>query len=133
MIKKSLEHPLNADVITDLLVIYGADIYLSDVKDDVFQRILDDAQDIADHYRRRVIPLATNVKELFSAYHIPRGFLGHGPALASVGLALQGLFTKMYISSGNTFTDLRPGKPPTARSILVDRGLYIYCGVGEGI
>lgn len=108
LIKNSLEHPLNEAVVTDLLVIYGADIYLSDGKDGVFQTMLDKAQDIASHFRKRVIPIATNVKGLLSAYHIPRGFLGHGAALASVGLALQGLFSKIYISSGNTFTDLGP-------------------------
>jgi hypothetical protein len=101
-------HPLNEDVIGSLIFVYGADIYLSDGKSNILERMYENTQVVAAHFGKRVVPVVTNVKELLNAYRIRRGYLGHGTALAAVGLALQGMFRKIYISSGSTYNDLGP-------------------------
>lgn len=108
LLKNGQDHPLNEDVIDSLIVIYGADIYLSDGKQTVFEQLLANARVIADHYGKRLLPVVTNVKELLSCYGIRRGFIGHGTTLFSVGLALEGVFRKIFISAGNTYNDLVP-------------------------
>jgi len=106
LIRNTVDHPLNEDVVDTLIVINGADIYLSDGKQQVFKALLDRARRSARHYGKQVIPVVTNAKELLSAYSIRRGFIGHGTTLFTVGLALERLFSKIRIPSANSYDDL---------------------------
>jgi hypothetical protein len=108
LLKNVMDHPLNEDTITTLILVYGADIYLSDGKGNVFAKMYENTQAVAEHFGKEVVPVVTNAKELLAAYRIRRGFLGHGTTLATVGLALEGMFRKIYLASGRTYNDLIP-------------------------
>ena len=108
LIKNALDHPLNEDVITHLIIVYGADIYISDEKHNVFAQMLANTYRIGKQLGKDVVPITTNVKEFLSACRIRRGFIGHGTALISVSLALEGMFRRINIATGNTYTDLAP-------------------------
>ncbi len=104
LIKNTLDHPLNEDIITHLIVVHGVDIHVGEWKSDVFARMHANTNRIAEQLGKRVISAATNLKDL-----IGWGGLGHGAALASIGLALEGMCKKVYIAAEDTYTTLAPG------------------------
>jgi hypothetical protein len=99
--KNLIDHPLNEDVITQLISIHGLDVRVRDARSAVYERMLDDAQQLGRNAGKSVVDVSTNVQELMRMLGIPWGLLGHGSGLASVGLVLQRMFRKLYIAPGS--------------------------------
>jgi hypothetical protein len=132
--KNTTDHPLNDDIITQLIIVHGADLYLGDEMDDVFAEMASNTQMIADRLDKGVVNITTNVANILSALGIRRGFLGHETILASVGLALQGIFKKIYVASGSTYTDLAPSNAHPLLTPLwsTERCLFVCDGLEAG-
>ena len=103
LIKNTKDHPLNEDVITQLIIVHGVDIQIGKWKSDVFARMLSNAHAVAEQFGKGAIGVATNAKDL-----IGWGWLAQGATLASVGLALEGMLRKVYIAANGSYDDLQP-------------------------
>ena len=106
--KNTTDHPLNDDIITHLVPVYGADLHLGDNMEHVFEEMASNTQIIADRLDKDTVRVTTNLADLLSALGMRRGFLGHETVLASVGLALQDMFKKIYVATGESYTDIAP-------------------------
>jgi hypothetical protein len=114
--RNTIDHPLNEDVITELIMVQGFDTEVQQGRSDVFETMLANAHKIGHQLGKSVIGVATNVKDIMSALGYPRGLLGHGAALASVGLFLEDVFAKLYIAAADSYVYL----PPSATHPILD-------------
>ena len=96
------------EVVTDLLVVHGFDLAVGSSQDAVYSEMVSNAQEVARRLGKRVLPVATNLKNLMSDCGVPWGSHGHGAALGSIGLALGGMFRKVVIAATTTYTNLYP-------------------------
>ena len=99
--KNLSDHPLNEDVITQLISIHGLDVTVGDVRTAIYERMREDARQLAAGVGKSVVDVSTNVQDLMLMLGIPWGLLGHGAGLASVGLLLQRMFRRLYIAPGS--------------------------------
>jgi len=93
--------------ITHLIFIRGFDIYLEKWNNQLYPSVLRSATRVAEHFRRQIIPVATNIRDLSDPV-VKWGPFYFGSALASVGLALDGLLDAAYIAGGLTYDLLSP-------------------------
>lgn len=109
LIKNLIDHPLNEDVITQLVSIHGLDVRINAGTSATYERMRTDAVEIARRVGKGPVEVATNVQELMQRLHIPWGMLGHGSGLASVALLLQRMFHKIYVApNGGSYAWLKP-------------------------
>ncbi len=97
-VAKSLAH---------LILVHGFDIPVEQEYNDFFERALANAQLAAEALGKKILPVATNIREWINLF-VGWGLLGHGACLASVGLALQNLFSDIFIASTYKYTNLFP-------------------------
>jgi hypothetical protein len=90
-----------------LILVRGFDIPVEAEYDDLFQETLDGARVVAQATGTEVLPVATNIREFLDLF-VNWAPLGHGPALASVGLALQQVLHEVYIASSTDYANLTP-------------------------
>ncbi|MDI6773265.1 MAG: hypothetical protein QME77_11865 [bacterium] len=104
LLKNLARHPLDAETITDLLVVNGLDIAPDGPNSALFPRIVETSARVARELGRRVIAVATNVRH--PRFRLLRWGLYHGAAMASIALALGPMIRKAYIAGGNTYARL---------------------------
>ena len=96
---KNLEsHSQDEETITDLIVVRGFDIPFAGPDFTIFQTILANARRVSNGLQKNVLPVATNIRD-FGIEFVRWGRLYHGAAMASVGLALEDVFDRVYIAS----------------------------------
>ena len=93
--------------IDQLVLVRGFDIPLLSSSDRAFAVAEANARRVAEELGLRSLAVSTNVRDLLDRY-ARWGALGHGAALASVGLALEGLFSEMRIAASYTYNQLHP-------------------------
>ena len=91
--------------ITHLILINGFDVYLWEERR--FPPLLDTVNHVAAVLDKTVLPVTTNLRD-FSDRVVDWVRAYHGPALASVVLALGGAIRKTHISAGLTYASLAP-------------------------
>ena len=101
-------HPL---FINDCFIVHGFDIYEQDGNDDhrfYFDRAVKSTKKITEDVGAKLIPVFTNVRQLFFDYSsfCPRWF--HGAALASVGHCFASRINSIFIASSFTPSMLVP-------------------------
>ena len=96
----------DARAIDHLLVVHGFDVELDDQP--LFDDLMDGARRVAAHFGKAVLPVATNIRE--GGFRcVDWQHYGHGPSLASIGLALgRGLHTVYIPATDDLAHDLEP-------------------------
>jgi hypothetical protein len=94
-----LKHP---DELGTLLLVHGFDIPID--HSTVHSAVAAAVRDIAARMNKNVIEVRTNIRE-FADLHVTWGMY-YGSVLASVGLLLSPLFSKIYIPSSHSYCDL---------------------------
>jgi len=95
------------DTITHLIVLQGFDIYFGRGNTGLFPSVLANAEKVAHELAKELLPVATNLRDL-SDRHVDWGLLHNGAALASIGLALENMFDRIYITSTHHYGKLVP-------------------------
>jgi hypothetical protein len=94
-----------SEPITHLILINGFDVYLWEQTR--FPPLLNAVSQVAAALNKSVLPVTTNLRD-FSDRVVDWVRAYHGPALASVVLALGGAIRKAHISAGLTYDSLTP-------------------------
>lgn len=98
--------------LSHLILVNGFDISIGDTA--LYNKAYAAAREVAGHFGKTLIPVSTNLRSITDRY--VNWVFAFGPALASIGLSLQGLFGKVYIASDlpNTLypTGSRPDLDP---------------------
>ena len=93
------------DSISDLILVHGFDIPFTD--DSSFLNCLRPAENVAQKFRKKLIVVRTNLRQLTDRF-VGWGYL-HGSAMASVGLCLDGVLSRCIVASSSyTYRDLHP-------------------------
>lgn len=97
--------PADARSLSHLLMVHGFDVPIDDEL--LFEQLLDRGRRVADAYGKRLVPVATNARQgRFRC--VDWQHYGHGPGLASVGLALGRGFHTVYIPATDDALHLDP-------------------------
>jgi hypothetical protein len=104
---QSKEKENSADNLKHLILVHGFDIPVAQEYDVFFERTLANAQLAAEALGKKVLPVATNIRQWMNRF-VGWGAFGHGASLASVGLTLQNLFGNIFIASTYTYANLFP-------------------------
>jgi hypothetical protein len=100
LLKNVIAQPDGPNAITDLIVVEGFDVYLWER--DRFPPMLEAIHKVARHFGKNVLPVTTNLRE-FSDRVADWLRMYHGPALASVPLALGSRFGRVHIAASQTY------------------------------
>ena len=94
-----------SDRVTDLLLIQGADIPLSDSS--AFHRLRTAVAEVAEAFDTSLVDLTTNLRETrWRVTDYPH--LSHGALLAGCGLAMENRFSRLVIASSAPYYRLQP-------------------------
>jgi hypothetical protein len=127
LLKNVARYPAgDSRLVTHLLLVHGFDVKVT--QEDLFQQVRQEIADVAEQLGKRLVIVKTDVKSALAGIHW--GDYAHGPALASVGLALAGLFHTLYIPATYAFTELRPrGSHPGTDPLWSTEGLeFVHDG-----
>jgi hypothetical protein len=94
--------PIQVD---DLLIGWGFDIPLSDQSS--FDRVQTSLASAATKFDKRLIPFSSNIRET-RFRSLPWGTIGHGNAMASVALILEGVYNRVLIPSTDGYRETGP-------------------------
>jgi hypothetical protein len=94
----------DTEKISHLIFVHGFDIKLNDSK--LYSMALKGIQPVADEYRKKVIPAATNIRTISDK--VMEWDTYCGVAMASIALGLQELFYKIYVPADFTYNQLFP-------------------------
>jgi hypothetical protein len=94
-----------SDVITHILNVFGFDVYLWEHKR--YPMVEQSLTMVAQDMQLSLLNVSTNMRD-FSDQVADWVRMYHGAALASVALALPGMFGKMYLAAGRTYDYLIP-------------------------
>lgn len=115
LLKNLRDHADDVDSITHLITVEGFDVYLWE--SERYPAVRSNFERVAQELGKSAVQVATNLRD-FSDRVVDWVSLYHGAALASVGLSLQNLFTKMHIASTHTYKNLVPlGSHPLLDSL----------------
>ncbi len=94
------------DEITDLILVIGMDIPLSDTKQaDVTEQA---AREVATTFSKNLVVVRTNMRAGIERAGLDWGTQAHGSVMATVGHLLAAEFQKIYIASSHTYQGLFP-------------------------
>lgn len=93
------------DEITDLLLVHGFDIGLE--RADLRAKTSEAIREIGAEFGKRVVEIETDLRSFLDP-HAHWGLLGHGPALASVGMVLSAHYRRIYIPGSYGYAHLFP-------------------------
>lgn len=105
--------------ITHLINIHGFDIYYGRSNTGVFPMVQRGSNEVAEKLRMKAIHVATNIRDISDRF-AQWGTLYNGAALASIGLAFNGMFGTIYMASSYSYSPTIPlGVTPTPRPAVV--------------
>jgi hypothetical protein len=87
--------------VTQLVVVHGVDIDVGPRKVDVARELVDNAQRAADEHNLGLVPVTTNLRQLYTRVALSWHW-GQAGALAAIGLALQPAFANVVVAAGRT-------------------------------
>ena len=101
LLKNVQEHPADEETITDLIVVHGFDIDFGRRNSELFRALLTNSEKVAHDLKKNALPVATNLRD-FGGRFVDWRALYYGAFLASIGLALENLFERIYIASAHS-------------------------------
>jgi len=105
LLKNVQDHPADEETITDLVVVHGFDITFGRRNTKLFPTLLANAEKAGREFNKNVFPVATNLKDYGDRFVGWRA-LYFGAFLASIGLALENAFERIYIASAHSYTQI---------------------------
>jgi hypothetical protein len=106
--------------IDDLISVWGLDIALDNPQG--FRRMRGLLQEAAAQFNMEPLDVATNLRDTYWWRRWVWGPVGHGSALASIGLALEGRYKELLIPGTHRYDDLVPwGSHPLTDPLLSTR------------
>ena len=105
LLKNVRQHPDGKEAVTHLINVLGFDIYLWE--QERYPPLLANMRRVAEHFDKTVLPVTTNLRDFSDRVVDWVGFY-HGPALASVALALGSFFQQVSIAASQTYARLIP-------------------------
>ena len=112
----------HADEISHLIFVKGIDMQLEN--ESLFRESLEITRKIAEHYRKTLVPVASNVRFFGRSFKPLNWTIYQGAGLASVALALG--FRKIYVASTHTYAELFPwGSHPLTDPLWSSEGTEI--------
>ena len=114
--------------LSHLIIVHGFDVPLADAA--FFGQIFDRARRVADAFGKQLVRVATNARE--GGFRcVDFQHYGHGPSLASVGLALGRGFHTVYIPSTDPALKLEPwGSHPAVDPLWSTEGVeFVHDGL----
>jgi hypothetical protein len=112
LLRNIRDHPNDREAITHLIAIHGFDTWF-EKRSALFDTITENASRIAHEFGKKLLPAAANLKD-FSDRYVRWDSQYHGAFLASVGLALENGFDRIFIASSHSQDQLFPwGSHPT--------------------
>lgn len=106
LLKNQRDHPDDAETVRYLVMIHGFDVSHDDWDERFSPRMLASGIRVAGETGKTLLPVTTNLRPI--TRRLSRWNLSHGSALASVALALGGLFGEVLIAAGTTYDQLYP-------------------------
>ena len=106
LLKNQRQHPRDEQSVSHLVMIHGYDTYHQGWDERFPPRMLEAGERAARDMGKRLLPAVTNVRVATRA--LSRWSMSHGSALASVALALDGLFSNILIAASTTYDQLYP-------------------------
>jgi len=106
LLKNQRDHPDDAETVRYLVMIHGFDVSHDDWDECFSPRMLASGERVARETGKTLLPVTTNLRPI--TRRLSRWNLSHGSALASVALALGGLFGQALIAAGTTYDQLYP-------------------------
>ncbi len=106
LLKNERDHSADADAITHLIAIHGIDPCYGAWDERFPPAILGNAQRAAAELGKTLIPVETNLRRAIDPLAL--WTMSHGAALASVALALGGLFRRVLVAATTTYDQLYP-------------------------
>jgi hypothetical protein len=106
LLKNQRDHPDDAETVRYLIMIHGFDVSHDDWDERFSPRMLASGMRVAKETGKTLLPVTTNLRPI--TRRLSRWNLSHGSALASVALALGGLFGQVLIAAGTTYDQLYP-------------------------
>lgn len=89
------------DEIDDLIYVIG---FERKIRADVLEKVVKEIELAAKKFEKRAVFIQSNIRDTLDK-HVHWYRYGHGPALASVGLAKQQDYKKIYIAASNTMAN----------------------------
>jgi hypothetical protein len=106
LLKNQRDHPDDAETVRYLIMIHGFDVSHDDWDERFSPRMLASGMRVAEETGKTLLPVTTNLRPI--TRRLSRWNLSHGSALASIALALDGLFGQVLIAAGTTYDQLYP-------------------------
>jgi hypothetical protein len=129
LLKNVACHPNGRQSIRYLIQVHGFDFRLNRFNQEVLSQVLSNGRKVAQELGKKTIPVVTNLRDILDRF-AKWGPLGHGAALASVGLSLEGFLQQVYIAGGPTYVNLHPcGSHPMLDPMWsTERLSFVYDG-----
>lgn len=105
LIRNTTDHPLKENEVSLLVVVHGTDLNVGDWKSEVYRQMLAHTQAVGRHFHKKTLGVSTNIKDFMTATGVPWE-AAQGPALASIGLFLEGVCRGVCFASNASLTDL---------------------------
>ncbi|MDQ7841257.1 MAG: hypothetical protein RDU83_09555 [bacterium] len=107
LLKHEDEGARTGPAVNDLIIVRGFDIPLRGPKAELIGEVFPRTAATARAFRKRLVPVATNIRDL-SDGRLAWGRIYHGAAMASIGLALEGLLDPIYFAGDQTYARIYP-------------------------
>ena len=105
LLKNLQNHPIGKEAITDLVVVHGFDIAFGRRNTRMFDTLLANSKKVGREFHKNVLPVATNLRD-FGDRFINWRALYFGAFLASIGLALESVFDRVYVASAHSYAQI---------------------------
>ncbi|MEN6301922.1 MAG: hypothetical protein ABFD96_04315 [Armatimonadia bacterium] len=107
LLKNVRDHPNDESTISHLIMVHGFDVYVDKWNSGTFPALQANAQLVAEELNKTLLTVATNLHDVGDPL-VDWVEIYHGPALASVALALEGLFGAVHMAASHTYAHLFP-------------------------
>jgi hypothetical protein len=106
LFKNMRDHPHDPESVTHLLAMHGFDVCYGEWGSRFPPEIVRNSERVAQETGKELLPVTTNVRQVTEP--LSRWNMSHGAALASIALALDGLFSRVLIAASTTYDQLYP-------------------------
>lgn len=106
LLKNQRDHPADDQSVSHLVMIHGLDLIPGEWDEQFAPRMLHAGARVAREMGMTLLPVSSNIR--MATRPLSRWSMSHGSMLASVALALDGLFHDILIAAGTTYDQLYP-------------------------
>ncbi|MEN6301512.1 MAG: hypothetical protein ABFD96_02245 [Armatimonadia bacterium] len=107
LLKNVRDHPDDEATVSHLIMVHGFDVYVDRWNSETFSALQANAERVARELDKRLLTVVTNLHDVGDPL-VDWCKVYHGPAMASVALALGGFFGTVYMAATHTYAHLFP-------------------------